>query len=141
MTRKLTPDELDSQAWQFLLLADSLERQWADNGDADHANRRKARVFVVLRHVSRSGMRRVIDFKVMTADNDVVSLTLVGADVYRYDYDRQGYIVDGAGMDMGFALVDSIMWQVRAWAAGRVGRRSLLAKLANWQDNVRVDWL
>ena len=140
MTRKLTPDELDSQAWQFGLLADSLERQWADNRAADHPYRRKARVFVVLRHVSRSGMRRVIDFKVLTNANALLSLSLVGADVYRYDHDRQGYIVDGCGMDMGFALVDSIMRQLGQWAELKDRRVDVRAAEA-WQDNVRVDWL
>lgn len=63
-------------------------------------------ILCVLRHVSRSGMQRVIDLKVIE-DGELRGLGWSAARAMedRYDTKRDGIVVGGCGMDMGFALV------------------------------------
>ena len=63
-------------------------------------------VYTILRHVSRSGMSRVIDLVIMS-DGKPLSISGWAAHVTdnRLDRDRRGLKTSGAGMDMGFALV------------------------------------
>lgn len=71
-------------------------------------------VYAVLRSVSRSGMRRVIELVIFpTLADEAPEPRWVGraaAEVLgrKYDQKREGVIVDGAGMDMGFELVYSL---------------------------------
>lgn len=65
----------------------------------------------VLRHVSRSGMQRVIDLYALDTDNDgrcvlrwIGGLVARACDM-RYDQARNGIVAGGCGMDMGFYLV------------------------------------
>lgn len=67
-------------------------------------------IYCVLRHVSRSGMLRVIDLKHIGEDG---SMEHIGYNValaldYPYDRQREGLRVTGAGMDMGFHVVYSL---------------------------------
>lgn len=79
-------------------------------------------VYCILRHVSRSGMQRVIDLHVMTTDADgrpwlrPIGPYAARAMGDRYDYKRNGIIASGCGMDMGFHLVYSLGY--RLWPAG-----------------------
>lgn len=64
------------------------------------------RVYTILRHVSRSGMFRIIDCFVIV-DN---SPLWIGASVakilgFKYDFDRQGIKISGCGSDMGYEIV------------------------------------
>ena len=63
-------------------------------------------VHCILRHVSRSGMQRVIQLVVFRKNQPLwigyAAAKLLG---YRYDENREGIIVGGCGMDMGFHLV------------------------------------
>ena len=63
-------------------------------------------VYTILRHVSRSGMSRVIDL-VIISDGQPFSISGWAASVTdrRLDRDRWGIKIGGTGMDMGFALV------------------------------------
>ena len=63
-------------------------------------------VYTILRHVSRSGMSRVIDL-VIISDGEPFSISPWAAKVAgnRMDLDRWGIKIGGTGMDMGFALV------------------------------------
>lgn len=65
------------------------------------------KVHCVLRHVSRSGMRRVIELVKIDAEGDPRYWGRLVAEAcgYRYDREREGIVVNGCGMDMGFALV------------------------------------
>jgi len=62
-------------------------------------------VYTTLRHVSRSGMQRVIDVHVMQ-DNEPRWIGYMAAKALgdRYDDKRQGIVVGGCGMDMGFSI-------------------------------------
>lgn len=64
-------------------------------------------VFCILRHVSASGMRRVIDICTFDKDGSPLHLGYNAALALdrRYDRKREGVVMDGCGMDMGFALV------------------------------------
>lgn len=67
------------------------------------------RVYTILRHVSRSGMQRVIDVYIMEDGR----LRWVGGLVAkaigdRYDGNRRGLVVGGVGMDMGFHIAYSL---------------------------------
>lgn len=67
------------------------------------------RLYTVLKHVSRSGMLRVIDVK--KADGD--SILHLGYNVakaigYSWDDKKDGMRVGGCGMDMGFSVVHSL---------------------------------
>lgn len=74
-------------------------RQWVKPGDT---------VYCVLRHVSKSGMSRVIDLNVFdkeTGDVSHIGYNAALALGYGYDRKREGIKIGGCGMDMGFALV------------------------------------
>jgi hypothetical protein len=72
-------------------------------------------ILCILRHVSRSGMQRVIDLAFVAKINDQgeTDLCRIGYKAakvlgWRYSDKHDGVIVDGAGMDMGFHLVYSL---------------------------------
>jgi hypothetical protein len=76
-------------------------------------------VHTVLRHVSRSGMQRVVD-PFVVRDGDVLYLrTLAEAAGFRPHSRYDGVKVDGCGMDMGFHLWSVIARYVERWAAER----------------------
>lgn len=64
-------------------------------------------VYTILRHVSRSGMRREISVRVFVGDDGVPMYldALVARALGERVGAHQGIIVDGCGMDMGFDLV------------------------------------
>lgn len=66
-------------------------------------------VYTILRHVSRSGMQRSISCVVMTPEGpqDVDWLVRRALDL-TFDRNHSGVKMEGAGMDMGFALVYSL---------------------------------
>lgn len=65
-----------------------------------------AEVLCILRHVSRSGMQRVIDLFIIK-DGTVINIGPSAAKAMgdRFDYKRDGIVVGGCEMDMGFHLV------------------------------------
>ena len=83
--------------------AEAIERlrKWLRPGDT---------IYCILRHVSRSGMLRVIDLVKVGEDGDIVRIGYDAAIVLGWPYDRRrgGVRVSGAGMDMGFHLVYSL---------------------------------
>ena len=91
MTRKRYTDEQRAEALDTL-------RELAPPG---------TRVYVILRHVSRSGMMRRIDPLVIDSDGDRRYLTYSACVVLDEpeQYAGDGIKVGGAGMDMGFHLV------------------------------------
>ena len=70
-------------------------------------------VYTILRHVSRSGMQRVIDLIVLTEDGpqSIAHQTAVLTDT-PLDRDRWGVKARGAGMDMGFHIVYELSHQL-----------------------------
>ena len=70
-------------------------------------------VYCQLKHVSRSGMYRVINLFAIK-DNQPVRLSRYAADLLEgYDYRHEGCKASGCGMDMGFHLVYNlgcILW-------------------------------
>lgn len=72
-------------------------------------------ILCVLRHVSRSGMQRVIDLKILEeGELRGIGWTAARALGDRYDTKREGIVVGGCGMDMGFHLVyslASVIWR------------------------------
>ena len=77
-----------------------------------------ATVYCVLRHVSRSGMSRRIDFYTEGGPNGPTWLSgLIATACRMRRNDREGSIVvGGCGMDMGFHLVYEL--GARLWPAG-----------------------
>lgn len=74
-------------------------REWVKPGDT---------LYTILRHVSRSGMLRVVDIVKPTPDGQ--SMLALGWNVAkalesRFDREHEGIRVSGCGMDMGFNLV------------------------------------
>lgn len=74
-------------------------REWVKPGDT---------VYTILRHVSSSGMLRVIDCKIV--DKDSGRIFHLGHNVakalgIRWDDKREGMRVGGCGMDMGYHIV------------------------------------
>ena len=67
------------------------------------------KVYCILRHVSSSGMRRIIDLYVIE-DGEPRWIGGKAAEAMdeKYDRDKNGIIVNGVGMDMGFWLVYSL---------------------------------
>src|SRR4051812_9359325 len=76
-------------------------REWVKPGDT---------IYCILRHVSQSGMSRVIDLKVASCNEGRAELGNIGYNVglaldMPYDRKKEGVRIGGAGMDMGFAIV------------------------------------
>lgn len=70
--------------------------------------RRGDKVYTVLRHCSRSRMRRLIDLYIIR-DNEPQYLTGHVTQFLEYSrHDSGALVVDGAGMDMGFHVVHSL---------------------------------
>lgn len=83
--------------------------QKADQQEAREELRKRLRpgmeILCILRHVSRSGMFRVIDLKVIE-NGEMRGIGWSAARAMGYKYDkRDGIPVGGCGMDMGFHLV------------------------------------
>jgi hypothetical protein len=90
--------------------AEAIERlrEWVKPG---------ATVYCVLRHVSKSGMTRVIDLKVIDTTDEKRPVVHIGFNVAKaldmpYDREREGIKIGGCGMDMGFALVYDLSQQL-----------------------------
>jgi len=71
-------------------------------------------IYTILRHVSRSGMKHVIDL-VTVVNNKIIKVYprndggyRDNSYIYGYDSKNQGYIVEGCNMDMGCELVYSL---------------------------------
>jgi len=75
--------------------------------------RTRPTIYTVLRHVSSSGMLRVIDIYAMR-QGDMVWLTPIVETLtgYKRDKKRDGLRVGGCGMDMGFKVVYDFSWAV-----------------------------
>ena len=76
-------------------------REWIKPGDTLHTQ---------LRHVSRSGMSRVIQVVKISCGSSEPEIFYLGYNVAHaigmpYDREREGVKVGGCGMDMGFHLV------------------------------------
>lgn len=72
-------------------------REWVKPGDT---------VYCILRHVSSSGMSRVIDLKIIHDGAPLhIGYNVAKALGMSWDDRRNGIKVGGCGMDMGFALV------------------------------------
>jgi len=82
--------------------AEAIERmrKWLRPGDT---------IYCVLRHVSKSGLTRVIDLLTIQ-DGDIIRIGYDAAIAlgWPYDYRRGGVRVAGTGMDAGFHLVYSL---------------------------------
>lgn len=65
------------------------------------------KVFCNVTHVSSSGMSRTIDFYVIE-NNDLVRITHLIAGAADYSMTDNGLRVGGCGMDMRFAVLDSV---------------------------------
>lgn len=81
-------------------------------------------VYTILRHVSRSGMQRVIDAVILTEDGPFnagyLFARILGA---RFDRDRSGVVIGGCGMDMGFHLVYSASSKLYRAGFGCIGEK------------------
>lgn len=100
-------------------------RGWLKPGDT---------VYTILRNVSRSGMQRTIQLVKINDDmgpdhqysaNRVLHIGWNAAKVLglRYDTEREGVVVGGAGMDMGFHLVYELGRALWPQGFGCVGER------------------
>lgn len=68
-------------------------------------------VYTTLRHVSRSGMQRVIDVHIIKDGAPVwIGGRAARALGMRYDDRRQGVVIGGCGSDMGFEIVYNLSW-------------------------------
>lgn len=98
-TKRPTAREIEKEAARARLL------EWLKPGDT---------VYCILRHVSSSGMSRVIDLVLMPkpgSDDTVPRHIAYNAAILlgmKYDSQREGIKISGCGMDMGFSLVYSL---------------------------------
>ena len=74
-------------------------REWIKPGDT---------VYTILRHVSRSGMQREIGVVLMRENGDLHPNYLVAQAIGAKLGKRDGIIVGGCGMDMGYHIVYSL---------------------------------
>lgn len=76
-------------------------------------------VYTVLRHVSASGMQRRIDLYTI-CDNRMIYLSgyAEGAGLAKRHKTKEGLIVNGCGMDMGYHLVYNLSYILFGYQAG-----------------------
>jgi hypothetical protein len=68
-------------------------------------------IYTVMRHVSRSGMMRAIDvYEMHEGAPHRISYPVAQAAGLTYSRKHEAVRMDGAGMDMGFALVYELSW-------------------------------
>ena len=82
-------------------------------------------IYTVLRSVSKSGLSRSISFYVVDNNKEIVNInyyikTLLG---YKFNKTRDGLIVKGGGMDMGFHVVHTLLRELNAGL--KIGHRWL----------------
>jgi hypothetical protein len=79
-------------------------REWCQPGTT---------VYCQLKHVARSGMMRVIDLHVIR-DGDIyrISWNAAKATTSTYNRKHEGVTMTGCGMDMGFALVHDMAYNL-----------------------------
>lgn len=111
-------------------------RQWLKSGDT---------VYTVLRHCSRSGMQRRIDlYTIVTTCNPASGPRLQFLSGYaaqamgRPLHRKGGIVINGCGMDMGFALVDDLRAAVFGYDVKEdaQGRKSYICK-----GELRQEWI
>ncbi|MCM8832172.1 MAG: hypothetical protein NC918_08280 [Candidatus Omnitrophica bacterium] len=70
------------------------------------------RVYTVLKHVSTSGMRRVISVLVAIEKGEIVCIDwyLGKLGLYKLSKEKEGVIIDGCGFDAGYDVVYSISY-------------------------------
>lgn len=79
-------------------------REWIKPGDT---------IYTILRHVSRSGMYRVITLCKMDNEGQMIWLDFYASKLLEgYDYNHNGCKTRGCGMDMGFNLVYNLGYQL-----------------------------
>ena len=92
------------------------------------------KIYSLLRHVSKSGMSRSIDFFVHE-DNEPYRITylLVDAMGMKFDPKNGGIKVTGCGMDMGYHIVNNLSYTLY----GHKGAGDLMP--ASWQNKPTKD--
>jgi len=69
-------------------------------------------IYTIIKHVSRSGMYRVIDLYIMK-DNQPYRISGMASDLLEgYDFQHEGCKARGCGMDMGFHLVYNLSYSL-----------------------------
>jgi hypothetical protein len=92
-------------------------------------NSRHKRIQTILRHVSQSGMSRDISVIINGENMDWQVSKVTGNPRSKHI----GVKVGGCGMDMGFALIDSMFWAVMPEIMRAPGH--------GWQEAYRQEWL
>lgn len=90
--------------------------KWIAGKDKYHKGIRQGEIiYTILRHVSRSGMYRVIDAVIMRKNEPVSIFAVLSQtakdeikEMYKLEEKGTGFKVNGCGMDMGFDLVYNI---------------------------------
>lgn len=89
-------------------------REWIKPGDT---------IYTVLRHVSRSGMQREIDLRKVGEDGEIMWLSGMAARAMGDRLGkRDGIVVGGCGMDMGFHLVYNLSRVLFKGGFGCIGK-------------------
>jgi len=97
----------------------------------------KSQIFVNVRHVSASGMTRVISFYTPIIDKETgrVWMRRLDRDIcdllgYSYDKKREGVTVRGCGMDMAFAVIYNLCCHF--WGRERLFGWDEMAQRKEW---------
>ena len=82
------------------------EREEARKKLLDMFERNDKTVYTILRHVSRSGMLRIVDMYTVD-DGRILNISWLAKHFlhHKYDANRRGFKVPGCGFDVGFDLV------------------------------------
>ncbi len=101
-------------------------REWLKPGDP---------VYTILRHVSRSGMQREIGIVTMNEGSDLHPNYLVAKALGMRQGKRDGIIMGGCGMDMGFALVYELSHALWPQGFGCIGKGCPSNDHSNREEN------
>lgn len=94
------------------------------------------RVYCVLRHVSASGMQRRIDFYSIGEDKRPLYLSgYIATALGMRRHDKQGLVVNGCGMDMGFHVVYELARTLWPEGYGCIGVRCPSNDHSNWDGD------
>jgi len=73
----------------------------------------KILVYTSIGSVAKSGMSRRIKLYVVN-DGDIIRVSHLVAKILELNLNDNGVRIDGCGMDMGFAMVDSLEWKLNS---------------------------
>jgi hypothetical protein len=106
--RKALPKKIQKDMEQFQA-ADYLSEYLNNAG----SNGEAVKIYTSIGSVAKSGMSRRIKLYVVN-DGEIIRISHITAKIIESNFNDNGVRIDGAGMDMGFAMVEHLEWKLNS---------------------------